>query len=127
MVARGSQLEGLRADLRKEFPFMAPIEEVAGDSDSVRPTVRTELHRAELRPELFGFQRELSKKIVDVVRHRDRGLLALPTGAGKTRTAVAAVLEALALGECGRVAWLAPSVELVDQAWATFETMWRED
>ena len=75
-------------------------------------------NRLELRPKLFDYQQDLVDQISSL---RERhALLALPTGAGKTRTAVTATLEGIATGTLHRVAWLAPSIELVDQAFATF-------
>jgi superfamily II DNA or RNA helicase len=49
----------------------------------------------------------------------DKGVLCLPTGAGKTRTAVHFALEHV-LAEGGRVLWLAHRHELVNQAVASF-------
>ena len=50
---------------------------------------------------------------------KDKGVLCLPTGAGKTRTAVHFALESV-LSKGGRVLWLAHRHELVNQAVAAF-------
>ncbi|WAM30046.1 DEAD/DEAH box helicase [Myxococcus sp. NMCA1] len=50
---------------------------------------------------------------------KDKGVLCLPTGAGKTRTAVHFALESV-LSEGGKVLWLAHRHELVNQAVAAF-------
>lgn len=84
------------------------------------------LVRDKLRPKLFPYQSELSRAFVDLVNHRRDGLIALPTGAGKTRTAVNAILASLVDLEVRRVIWLAPSTELVDQAASTFSNLWVE-
>lgn len=54
------------------------------------------------------------------------GMLMLPTGAGKTATAVAAVLRDLkALQSADAlVVWIAPQVELLSQAAGAFERVW---
>jgi len=49
----------------------------------------------------------------------------MPTGAGKTRTAAFAVLQSMATSS-RRSIWLAPSRELVSQAFATFKKIWAE-
>lgn len=49
----------------------------------------------------------------------DRIVLAMPTGAGKTRTAAEIISGALAKGN--RVAFLVPAISLIDQAIADFE------
>lgn len=91
----------------------------------VRPlTIRLERHA--LRPALFDYQRDLSEQVVALLEERRSGLLALPTGAGKTRTAVVGLLSAYVQSYVSRTVWLAPSIELVDQAAATFEAVWRE-
>jgi len=97
------------------------------DSDSVSPLnfKERELTRSDIRLELFSYQRELATEMRLVVGRRGRALLALPTGAGKTRTAVASVLEMFANGDCNSVLWLAPSVELLNQANETFAALWR--
>ncbi len=54
------------------------------------------------------------------------GMLMLPTGAGKTSTAVAAVLRDLKALQSpdALVVWIAPQVELLSQAAGTFERVW---
>ncbi len=65
-----------------------------------------------------------------------RGLLSLPTGAGKTRTAVEALVEAIKedgltramgdnrAGRVGPVLWIAQSEELCEQAVVTWKWVW---
>lgn len=54
------------------------------------------------------------------------GMVMLPTGAGKTSTAVAAVLRDLRSVQSTEaiVVWIAPQVELLSQAAGTFERIW---
>lgn len=86
------------------------------------------LVRAELVPELFDYQEDLARQMIETIssnqRQERRALLSLPTGAGKTRTAVIAVLHAQAQDECQHVVWLAPSRELVEQGSATMHDIW---
>ncbi len=84
------------------------------------------LVRSETLPELFDYQQDLADEVQGVVTHRSAALLSLPTGGGKTRTGVVSVLTAMASGECSRVAWLAPSVELLDQAIGAFRLVWKD-
>jgi superfamily II DNA or RNA helicase len=55
-----------------------------------------------------------------------KGMVELPTGAGKTRVATQTVLR-LFVDEVlsGTVLWIAQSIELCEQAVQTFETVWR--
>ena len=118
----------LRSNLLEHFPDLRPSQEsLPGDEDSTASSdpaggKAIVLDKAELRPSLFGYQEELVGKIstLDI----PQALLALPTGAGKTRTAVTAILDGLATNQYRRIAWLAPSLELVDQASATLQDLW---
>ena len=54
------------------------------------------------------------------------GLIALPTGSGKTRTAAWLCLQALSTiqGRLGTIVWLAPQKELVNQAAEAMQAAW---
>lgn len=86
-----------------------------------------ELRRKDLRPAAFPYQLELAEEVADRVGEGRRGLLSLPTGAGKTRTAVLALLRRLAQDSDSRWLWMAPSIELVEQAARTFIELWTQD
>lgn len=121
------QTRKLRNRIRKQVPDITPGSAYPSksDYDAHYDDVSTiHLRRGELRPPLFDYQRALKHEIIQVIRLNNRGLLSLPTGAGKTRTAVAAVLDATRLGIARAVAWLAPSLELVQQARRTFQDLW---
>lgn len=83
-------------------------------------------------PKLHTFQKHISEKLRVVLtqRHEDgpaqKGMVELPTGAGKTRVATETVLK-LFQDEVisGTILWVAQSVELCEQAVKTFETVWR--
>lgn len=79
------------------------------------------------RTGLLDYQAELVDSVVELLGRpapNNIGLVALPTGAGKTRTAVCAVLEALSAPSLNTVLWLAPSRELLEQALGAFRTLW---
>ena len=80
-------------------------------------------------PPLHPYQ----KKIVDNVRtmllggHRGearRGMISLPTGSGKTRVAVEAIITAINQGFGGGVLWVADRDELCEQAVEAWRQVW---
>ncbi len=82
-------------------------------------------------PRLHEYQEELKSELKDLMSERPKGdrwrsLLYLPTGAGKTRVTVQAVLELLHEGRFGNkpVVWVAQTYELVDQAVQAFREVW---
>lgn len=75
---------------------------------------------------LHDFQRKLVDEIKELVNAGGRGMLHLPTGAGKTRTAAQAVVEMVRSRRlAGPVLWIAQSDELCEQSVLTFESLWR--
>ena len=83
-----------------------------------------------MRPTLFAYQRELVEGVERVCTAsggRNVALLALPTGAGKTRTAAVALLRLMTYGVASVVLWLAPTRELLQQAAATWRSVWLAD
>lgn len=75
---------------------------------------------------LHDYQRELVDEIKALVVSTGRGMLHLPTGAGKTRTAAQAVVEMVRSQDAPlTVLWIAQSDELCEQAVLTFEKLWR--
>ena len=93
-----------------------------------RPAARTTLSREAMVPRLFDYQLELVEQFQAICGAEppdNVGLLALPTGAGKTRTAAAALLELLTEGSVSTVLWLAPTRELLDQAESATGEVWR--
>lgn len=80
-------------------------------------------------PDLHVYQEQLRDEICTLLRSdpADRALLYLPTGAGKTRVTVQAIVESIIANEIqGPVLWIAQTEELCEQAVQTFSTVWRE-
>lgn len=74
---------------------------------------------------LFDHQRKAANKIIPLLFEGDRrAVLHLPTGVGKTRTAMHIIVEALRNREPSLVIWLASSKELLEQAVHAFQEAW---
>ena len=82
-------------------------------------------------PELHDYQRTIADKARNMLRseHGDgaerRGIISMPTGSGKTRVAVQAVVEAMRDdGLRGGVLWVADRDELCEQAVEAWRQVW---
>lgn len=74
---------------------------------------------------LFDHQRKAGEKVYQVLSADPRKVvLHMPTGAGKTRTAMHIIAEYLKRNEPTVVCWLAQNAELLDQAAAEFSRAW---
>ena len=111
------------------------LEELGEDESDVEVGEQTQperreqtvaLVRHEEGPSFFDYQADLMSRMVQLLQLSGAALLSLPTGAGKTRTAMAAVLEARRIVGDLRVCWLAPTYELLDQALSTSVDLWRQ-
>lgn len=103
----------------------------AGTKEATKPGLQQVLGRVELSP-LHDFQERLAADIREHVLEdgsdgqAQRGLLYLPTGAGKTRVTVEAIVRMLVAEELtGPVLWIAQSQELCEQAIQTWTDVWR--
>ena len=79
-------------------------------------------------PPLHEFQEELTLRIRGLLKSTSgkRALLSLPTGAGKTRVTVEALISAVRDDEFeGPILWTAPTAELCEQAVQTWAYVWR--
>ncbi|GIG67093.1 hypothetical protein Pen01_33880 [Phytomonospora endophytica] len=81
---------------------------------------------------LHTFQEHIGGQLRDVLTLQEangralKGMVELPTGAGKTRIATETVLRLFIDGRMdGTVLWIAQSIELCEQAVQTFKTVWR--
>lgn len=80
-------------------------------------------------PPLHDYQQQVAARIQMLLHpeaERNRGLVSLPTGAGKTRVAVEALINhARTKLTPARVVWIAQSDELCEQAVQTWTYLWR--
>lgn len=103
----------------------------AGSRD-IRPPNVTQVQGKTILNRLHDYQADLAWQIRSLVTETDdegsarRGLLYLPTGAGKTRVTVEAVLTMMKDGLLSSpVLWIAQSQELCEQAIQSFAEVWR--
>lgn len=76
------------------------------------------------RYELLDYQREVVSQLERSFQPRSKAMVSLPTGGGKTRTALVFLLERFAQNSKISMRWLAPSHELVAQAISALEQLW---
>jgi superfamily II DNA or RNA helicase len=77
---------------------------------------------------LHDYQEIVVEDIRDLIRGRGglRGLLSLPTGAGKTRVTIEALIDAMEAREVDSpILWVAQTQELCEQAVETWSELWR--
>lgn len=105
--------------------------EYAGQKQRKRPAEITVPGAVHLPP-LHEYQKVLKDRLTACLAelspegHHWKGMLVLPTGAGKTRVAVETALTCLISGELeGTILWIAQSDELCEQAVGTFDNVWR--
>ncbi|MFG1606016.1 sacsin N-terminal ATP-binding-like domain-containing protein [Actinoplanes sp. NPDC049265] len=110
----------------RKFGFPA---EFAGERNRRLDADITVLGPPDLKP-LHDYQEELAGQIRGMLRPDPdpaRALLFLPTGAGKTRVTVEALVRSINAREVDRpVLWIAQSEELCEQAVQTWMTVWRQ-
>ncbi|WLQ67635.1 DEAD/DEAH box helicase [Streptomyces glycanivorans] len=80
--------------------------------------------------DLEDFQQDLKEQVIEVLSGApgaNRGVLTLPTGAGKTRTAVESLIEwRISQPRREAVLWIAQSEELCEQAVQAFREVWTD-
>lgn len=103
----------------------------AGTREKKAAPVELVLGKVDLKP-LHDFQMQLRDQIRELVLIRDkdgqhrRGLLYLPTGAGKTRVSTESIVAMLRDEELASpVLWIAQSEELCEQAIYSWAEVWR--
>ena len=92
-----------------------------------RPTIAS-MALETVMPErgLFPHQKRAASAVEQYLYYEDsRAMLHLPTGVGKTRTAMSIVATHLRTRASGVVLWLAATRELLEQAAAEFESTWK--
>ena len=118
-LRRKKELEqSLRRDLLGFFGFTTIANQTTIASEPVK-TVSPERG-------LFSHQKRAASEIERYLYFEEgRAMLHLPTGTGKTRTAMSIVASHLRTRSKGLVLWLATTRELLEQAAAEFELTWR--
>lgn len=103
-------------------------DEFAGASHVRRDPELIVLGQPNLKP-LHGYQERIVQEVdrlLDGDGAHPRGLISLPTGSGKTRVAVQALVQALVDGRLASpVLWIAQSDELCEQAVQSWSEVWR--
>ncbi|WP_162943769.1 DEAD/DEAH box helicase [Arthrobacter celericrescens] len=111
----------------KELGFSPAL---AGETIKRKPEREEFVGPVGLKP-LHGYQESTSRKICDLLAERTphrRGLVQLPTGAGKTRVAVESVVRDIASTPKDQrrlILWIAQSDELCEQAIETWTYVWQ--
>ena len=108
-------------------------EEWAGERKRRRPPFM-ELEGPWSLPELHDYQTTVATNVREMLRSntydadRRRGMVSLPTGSGKTRVAVQAIVEAMRDdGFRGGVLWVADRDELCEQAVEAWAQVWKSE
>ncbi len=101
----------------------------AGIAGTPQPPTVEEVEPHLPLPPLEDFQTDLHQQLVETLQAPpggNRGILTLPTGAGKTRTVVEGVVEwwTKVHGASGVILWIAQSEELCEQAIQAFRQVW---
>jgi superfamily II DNA or RNA helicase len=103
------------------FSFFGVVRDVRAPADSIPDIMCAPSGYA-----LFDHQRTAAQRIFSVLAAPPRKVvLHMPTGAGKTRTAMHIVASHLKRNEPTVICWLAQNAELLDQAADEFENAWR--
>lgn len=104
----------------------------AGMASEKKPENVENIERRMFLSPLLPFQSNLKSQIISILTKDDgtenRGILHLPTGSGKTRIAVEAIIEFWKIRpETSRfVIWIAQTEELCEQAFQSFKQVWEE-
>src|SRR5437868_2536894 len=119
VVSSPHLIEGAYEDVLEEhLPRRPPAANGSEDEEEGVQGRAVELAEGPRGGGLFPYQQELVDEATDVVSGPAGsrvGLVALPTGSGKTRVAVTTCLRQFARG-CRRMLWVAPTTELLEQA-----------
>ena len=85
-------------------------------------------------PQFHGYQRTIAGNVRELLREKHgnsderRGMISMPTGSGKTRVAVQAIVEAMRDdGFRGGVLWIADRDELCEQAVVAWRQVWSSE
>ena len=107
------------AEIERAREFFGLVEE------RIRPPILPATTQVVPNYGLFDHQRAAVRKLLSLLLEGERrALLHLPTGVGKTRTAMHVVAETLRTNEPAVVVWLASGKELLEQSILSFQDAW---
>ena len=107
-------------------------DEWAGDANTRRDPF-VEVDGPFSLPKLHDYQRRIVDRVRDLIRSsgaggKRRGMISMPTGSGKTRVAVQAIVEAMREdGFEGGILWIADRDELCEQAVEAWRQVWASE
>ena len=107
-------------------------EEWAGERNTRRPPY-IEVEGPSFLPKLHGYQRRIVGNVRELLQSngamgKRRGMLSMPTGSGKTRVAVQAIVEAIREDSFnGGIIWVADRDELCEQAVESWREVWASE
>lgn len=122
----GQQLSAIEAD-RWGAAELENLREFFGLVDDAQISHQREPKEIQVVPGygLFDHQRTAANKLIRLLGEDERrAVLHLPTGVGKTRTAMHVVAESLRNNEPSVIVWLASGRELLEQAVVAFRDAW---
>ena len=97
-------------------------------SDPVQTRIEEAIPKADLK-ELRDFQKNMKNQVLDAMKGStgNRAIVTLPTGAGKTRIVVEAIVEFLNDKTADtNILWIAQSQEVCEQAVLCFKQVWEQ-
>lgn len=123
-------------DARKWVRDLGFADEFAGKKGPAKEKLTDYVDGPTFPGEFHDYQAEVSTKLKSMLKGEGntRGLITLPTGAGKTRVSVQSIVESITNDEIltpdgksfrGPILWLADSAELCEQALQTWDYLWR--
>lgn len=116
-----------RIDFEKEKHCLEELYDFFGVQDEERAPTPLELNIEGCKPSyaLFSHQRDVISRVEHILDgYPHKTLLHMPTGSGKTRTAMNFVARHLISRNQALVCWLAQSAELLEQAANEFRRAW---
>ncbi len=113
-----------QSDLRAFLDKISALEDY--NAIQVMNETKIQLRRVKPNFKLFEYQADISRTVLSKMRREKnaRMLIHMPTGSGKTRTAMNVVCEHLRENNDNLVVWLTDREELCQQAVSTFELAW---
>jgi DNA repair protein RadD len=110
-----------KKELLKLYEFFGVV-----DEERVPKPAEEEIQKCQVSYGLFSHQRNVVHRVeIALSDYPGKALLHMPTGAGKTRTAMNLVARHLAKNEPTLICWMAQSAELLEQAAQEFQRAWQ--